>query len=204
MAAIFEEFANGDAFNASDFNTLSMRQSIIACDNQTDRDSILTPQEGLTVYRKDLDAYQTYDGAAWLTFHLKWTSYTPTFTNLTIGNGTLSCKYVQIGKTVHVRFSLVFGSTTAMGSAPKFTLPVTRAANGGTAALTLMGDASLYDLTAVTAWFASFTNTTTTEAGIVAWNAGGAALFSSPISSANPFTWATGDEINGVFSYEAA
>lgn len=66
MAAIFEEFANGDAFNASDFNILAMRQAIIACDNQTDRDSILTPQEGMTVYRKDTNNFETYDGAAWI------------------------------------------------------------------------------------------------------------------------------------------
>lgn len=66
MAAIFEEFANGEDFNASDFNTLVMRQAIIACDNQTDRDSILTPQEGMHVYRKDIDAVELYDGSAWL------------------------------------------------------------------------------------------------------------------------------------------
>lgn len=67
MAAIFEEFANGEDWNASDWNTYGMRQVIIACDNQTDRDSIATPQEGLTVYRKDLDALQTYTGTTWYT-----------------------------------------------------------------------------------------------------------------------------------------
>lgn len=72
MAAIFEEFANGDAFNASDFNTYSMRQAIIACDNQTDRDAIATPQEGLTVYRKDLDTLQIYDGSSWKTQSPSW------------------------------------------------------------------------------------------------------------------------------------
>lgn len=65
MAAIFEEFANGDAFNANDFNVYSMRQSLIACDNQTDRDSIVTPQAGLHVWRKDTDAIEIYDGTSW-------------------------------------------------------------------------------------------------------------------------------------------
>lgn len=67
MAAIIETWADGDAFTAGDANTYLMRQSIIACDNQTDRDAILTPQEGMTVFRKDLNSYQTYDGASWYT-----------------------------------------------------------------------------------------------------------------------------------------
>ena len=44
---------------------------------------------------------------------LAWTSYTPTFTNLTLNNGTIDFKYVQIGKTVHVRGLLTWGSTTS-------------------------------------------------------------------------------------------
>lgn len=66
MAAIFEEFANGEDFNASDWNTYGMRQVIIACDNQTDRDSIPTPQEGMRVYRKDIDCIEFYDGTRWI------------------------------------------------------------------------------------------------------------------------------------------
>jgi hypothetical protein len=91
MAAIFEEFANGEDYNASDFNTYSMRQSIIACDNQTDRDSIPTPQEGLTVYRKDLDTLQFYTGARW-----KW--LTPRQLELKYGSGgptVLTTSYVD-------------------------------------------------------------------------------------------------------------
>lgn len=67
MAAISKTWADGDAFTAADANTYFMRQTIIACDNQTDRDSILTPQEGLTVYRKDLNTLETYNGSAWET-----------------------------------------------------------------------------------------------------------------------------------------
>jgi hypothetical protein len=204
MAAIFEEFANGEAFNASDFNTLAMRQAIIACDNQTDRDSILTPQEGMTVWRKDTNAYEVYSGSAWYTFDTEWQSWTPTFANLTIGNGVLNCKYHRAGKKITCRFSLVFGTTTSMGSAPTLTLPFTRATYGGTNSLTILGELTLYDLSALQAFAASFLNTTTTTAGIVCWASGAAALYSSPLNSANPFTWATGDELNGEFYYEAA
>ena len=72
MASIYNTFVDGDAFTAADANNYFMRQVNIVCDNQTDRDAILTPNEGMTVYRKDLDAKQTYDGAAWHTHSTKY------------------------------------------------------------------------------------------------------------------------------------
>ena len=61
-----------------------------------------------------------YDGAEWVilnyterTADLAWTSYSPTLTNLTIGNGTLTASYKLIGKTLHIRITFVYGSTTS-------------------------------------------------------------------------------------------
>ena len=34
-----------------------------------------------------------------------WRTYTPTLTNLTLGNGTLTAKYAQTGKIVTVYFN---------------------------------------------------------------------------------------------------
>lgn len=61
-----------------------------------------------------------------------WTSYTPTWTastsNPTLGNGTLTGSYVQIGKTVTAQVTLTFGSTTTLGSGVyRWSLPVTAA-----------------------------------------------------------------------------
>jgi hypothetical protein len=41
-------------------------------------------------------------------------AYTPTFTGLTLGNGTLDFKYVRYGNKVHIRGRIVFGTTTAI------------------------------------------------------------------------------------------
>ena len=65
-----------------------------------------------------------------------WTAYTPSWTAVTtnpsIGNGTLSGRYVQIGKTVIGTIKLAMGSTTTYGSgAWSFSLPKTSAAQGG-------------------------------------------------------------------------
>jgi hypothetical protein len=54
---------------------------------------------------------------------LAWISYTPTFTNLTVGNGTLTSKYCIIGKTMFLRFDLVGGSTSTITGVPTVTLP---------------------------------------------------------------------------------
>lgn len=58
-----------------------------------------------------------------------WASFTPTWTaatsNPSLGNGTLIGKYIQLGKTIHFRVKLVFGSTTTSGTgAWRFDLPV--------------------------------------------------------------------------------
>ncbi|MFB7219333.1 hypothetical protein [Streptomyces sp. NPDC056227] len=49
-----------------------------------------------------------------------WTSYTPTWTaattNPTIGNGTLTGRYIKVGRTVTVSLLLIPGSTTTYGS----------------------------------------------------------------------------------------
>ena len=66
MASVYRTWADGDAFTAADAGTYFMRQALIVCDNQTDRDAILTPNEGLHVYRKDLDAIEVYTGSSWL------------------------------------------------------------------------------------------------------------------------------------------
>ncbi len=53
-----------------------------------------------------------------------YTTYTPTFTNFTLGNGTATGRYVQIGKTVFVEIKVTLGSTSSMGTDPYIFLPV--------------------------------------------------------------------------------
>lgn len=59
-------------------------------------------------------------GGAWLT-------WTPTYTDFTVGNGTLSyAKYTLIGKTVHFRYKYIVGSTdTEPTAAFQVSLPLT-------------------------------------------------------------------------------
>jgi hypothetical protein len=124
-----------------------------------------------------------------------WTSYTPTWTatgtNPVLNNGTIAGNYMQVGKTIHFRISLTFGSTTTVGSgAYIFGLPVT--AIGTTAVL------------AVGVMVHSGSRNTrlgylTTTTGLVLTDMSGA-----NVTNAVPFAWASGDTIGIQGSYEAA
>jgi len=53
-----------------------------------------------------------------------WTTYVPTLTNLTKGNGTITAAYRRRwGNTADVRFKFTLGTTSAVGTAPEVSLP---------------------------------------------------------------------------------
>lgn len=52
-----------------------------------------------------------------------WVSYTPTWTNLTIGNGTATFKYRRSGDTMEISGHLQWGSTTSASGTMYFSLP---------------------------------------------------------------------------------
>lgn len=127
------------------------------------------------------------------------TSYTPTLTNLTLGNGTLNAKYVRINKFIFGQISLVFGSTTIMGSSPSFSLPVT-----GATIISQTGP-QVYLLDSGVAFYIAGANISTTAITPYAVNVAGTyPTNSANFSSTVPFTWATNDSINITFQYEAA
>ncbi|MEI8285759.1 MAG: hypothetical protein WCG15_00530 [Actinomycetes bacterium] len=54
-----------------------------------------------------------------------WTSLTPTWTGVTIGNGSTSARYMQTGKTVTYTGRLDIGSTTSFSATLTVSSPVT-------------------------------------------------------------------------------
>lgn len=133
-----------------------------------------------------------------------WTSYTPTLYNMTIGNGTVDAAYCQIGKLVHVRIHIVFGSTTSVSSAAiRFSAPVS-IADAGVLARLAIGTARLRD------------EGTADYLGVINGDASGTSLeFLTMITTGTytqltgvgptiPHTWAANDDIWGTCTYEAA
>lgn len=136
-----------------------------------------------------------------------WSSWTPTWTNLTLGNGVVSAKYRQIGKLVVCRLSLVFGTTTSVPSAPTdiiFSLPVTRAAYGGTLGVAPLGSARIFDVSASASYLGIVNSNTTTTSAVRVLDASGTYGKTVAASDLIPMTWATSDEIHVNFIYEAA
>jgi len=205
MAEIYKTWADGDPFTAAEADTYFMRQVTIACNNQTDRDAILSPQEGMTIFRKDTDAYEVYDGTDWLTFDTKWQTYTPTLTNITLGNGSLTgCKYFRTGKKVAVKFRLKFGTTTGMGTDPTISLPLTAAALNATANIPILGWGQYFDISTGSPFPCAIEHASTTTCTIRAMATNGTFLTPQVIAAATPFAFAVNDELAGDFYYEMA
>lgn len=117
-----------------------------------------------------------------------WTSFTPTWTNFTPGNGTPSFAYVQFNNTMHIRGKFVFGSTSAMGTYPAFTLPNSVSATDQSLGLCIYLDSGTDNYTGLCR--ASGTNVyfQSNYAGAT-WGTMGA------VTATAPFTWATNDTI---------
>lgn len=118
-----------------------------------------------------------------------WTSYTPTWTNLTIGNATVSAKYQQIGKMVDVVIEMVWGSTTSATDIWYPSLPVSIAANSNA-----YGCGFIFDTSALV-W-----NVCTYSARNNYWITSA----SGRVSNTVPWTWASGDYCTLSLTYQAA
>lgn len=131
---------------------------------------------------------------------LAWTSYSPTLTNITIGNGSTTAKYIRIGNTIHYYGKITAGSTTSFTTDARISLPVNTTASDRA----VLGTGMLYDSSATsffqihaikyasaqTLWLLFLSVATTPS-------------FPSQ-TGAFPVSAGTGDEIHWNVSYEAA
>ena len=122
-------------------------------------------------------------------------AYTPTYTNLTIGNGTVTARYGQSGKFVTVNWKLLLGSTSSVSGAVTVSLPVT--------ATNTNAVGNVYMLDAATAEYLGIVKLeSTTSMKILTPQF--ASNINAGLSSSFPMTWATNDEIRITLVYEAA
>ncbi len=124
-----------------------------------------------------------------------FSSWTPTWTTSgtapAIGNGTLTGTYLQIGKLVFFDMLLTAGSTTTFGTGRfTFTLPATPASTASVSGLSgVASDSSAsrsYACPVIAASSTTIQLFTDTDSGASAANV---------LTSAVPFTWASGDTL---------
>lgn len=132
-----------------------------------------------------------------------WQTWSPTYTNLTVGNGTVVAKYIQIGKTVHFKFKFTWGSTSAFTTSSNIgiTWPVTPTSDY--LQFGAVGIASYFDTSASTVYSGVVTFDTTTNIRPFAIMSS-AGLPYGQVNNSTPMTWATGDVFWLSGSYEAA
>ena len=128
-----------------------------------------------------------------------FTSYTPTWTNVTIGNATVDVSFWQANKFVYVRGRVTYGSTTSISGVITMSLPVT----ARNVSYPVIGQAH-FDDAGTAAFYGAVMQASTTTAVFWAFNAAGTYVRETVTSSTVPMTWTTGDILSFVFTYEAA
>ena len=133
---------------------------------------------------------------------LPWKVWTPTYANLTIGNGTVVARYVQIGSLVVARFEWTWGSTSSWDStAATITLPIAMHASGYTDTNPI-GVANFRDTG--TNSFVGWAEVSSGNVALRVQNASGTYTTMSAPSSTVPMTWTTNDILAWTVTYEAA
>jgi len=199
-------FTAGEVLAAADVNSFLMDQTVMSFAGTAARGSAIgTATEGMTTYLEDSNSYESYSGAAWLPVVStgEWTSFTPSWAGLTVGNGTYSrAAYTLIGKTAQVKIRFIFGSTSAVTGAVTLTVPVilTRKDAGNA-----LATGWLFDTGSQNYIGAIQTNIANNREFLVRFpTPSGSALTLSNLSSTAPHTWANTDVIDLSLSYEVA
>lgn len=129
-----------------------------------------------------------------------YTAYTPTWSGLTVGNGTSSFVYAAVNKIVHVFGTFTFGTTSSITSAaPSMTLPLNRAVID----IPTMGTGNYADA-GVATYLAYPISVAANTVQFFAANASGTYIYETGISATVPFTWGNGDRIMVNLIYREA
>jgi hypothetical protein len=131
---------------------------------------------------------QNADGSLELST-VSWTSFVPSWTNLTVGNGVNIGHYISYGKTCFFKASFTFGSSSSISGSVimAFPLPLASYASNTTVGLVRFIDASP---------FAAINGIINSNGVLRVQDSSGSYLADVPISATAPITFTTGDIIN--------
>ena len=128
-------------------------------------------------------------------------AYTPALNNITLGDGTLVFTYSITGRKVMVRGRFVFGSTSSIGGALGFGLPVATAAAYTTSGNFYQPTVGIRD-TGTTEFVGTGCFSSTTNFQIRVITTGSTYGQPSDTSSTVPMTWANTDECMIIIMYD--
>lgn len=163
------------------------------------------PYEGQVSYETDTDSFKAYNGTTLEQFLTigPWTSYTPTYTNLTVGAGSNTGGFIKVGRTVHFYVRWIFGAGAAVGTNPTYSLPVQASTRYSSTTLDAFGTVIILD-----SGTADFGGTslfaTSTSGALQVWNSAGTYLTANSVTATVPMTWTTSDGFVVFGTYESA
>ena len=135
------------------------------------------PQAGTYINNTADDLYTSYVKT--------WKAWTPTVTNLTVGNGTTTARLYAISGRAHFLWSFTVGSTSALAASPV----TVRCTDWDQDSLSMPGTAGAFD-TSAGLWYP-----------IAAHCTSGVGELTLRATSTFPFTWATGDVLSVSWTF---
>jgi hypothetical protein len=129
-----------------------------------------------------------------------WTTWSPTVTNVTKGNGTEVARYCQIGKTVFFEYSFTLGSTSSITNSVVVSAPVSYE---GSLAFVPVGNALSEDKDTTFYSGSVLLQASTNNLLPYADLSSGTYATQQNLNTTVPFTWANTDRFFMSGSYEA-
>jgi hypothetical protein len=128
-----------------------------------------------------------------------WSAWTPASRNdMTIGNGTETARYSQIGNTVFWFYSFIFGSTSSIASSPAIQLPIATTATWESS----YGDCLLVDASPGINYAGAAFYIINDKVQFQGQKADGTWSTINDIGPSLPFSWTTNDKIYAYGYYE--
>lgn len=170
-----------------------MHQVCMHFDSAAARDTALSGSEedGMLCYVRDINAYYFYDSGitlpaagtgGWRPWYSQWGTYTPAWTNLTIGNGTTLAVYRWEFGSIHFRGQITLGASSTVDGTVSMAIPDSRTGDGySSIGQAIINDAGtrLYVAQAHIAPSSTAVNFVHSEGGV--------------INATSPMTWAIND-----------
>ncbi len=131
-------------------------------------------------------------------------NWTPTYNNLTVGNGTVVARFKDFDDWIACYYSLKFGTTTAItGTGPTISTPVNAHSNYGTSSENVVGPAFLENAgSAELTGMVRLASATVFRVGAHAVS--GTDIKLDDLATGVPFTWGTGDVLAFTAGFEPA
>jgi len=182
-----------EVLTSGDVDGFLMRQSIMAFDSVAARDAALVGvlEDGMIAYARDINAYFEYDASVtlptgtvtgWRPWFSRWGTYTPSWTNLTVGDATVLAVLRWEFNQLHFRGQITLGASSSITGTVSMLIPDSRTGDAYSSmgnAIILDNGTRLYTCQAHIAPAATAVNFVHSEGGT--------------INATSPMTWTTGD-----------